>query len=99
MQEKAGSSAALALAGSVGMQATMGGSTWDSPIGPIQTGLAAGLGGMFLATRIKKKKTRHRLFFASLGAACGQAAIQTYKMEIDVFGLNSNTPAATDEAA
>jgi len=98
MNENVFGNTALALAGSVGTQAVAGGATIDTPMGPMQTGVLAGLGGVFLSTKIKKKKTKRRVFFASLGAACGQAAVQTYKMDIDVFGLYGGN-ASTEQAA
>ncbi len=90
---------ALALTGAVAIQATAGGATIDTPMGPMQAGLLGGLGGIFLATKMTKKKRKRQVFFASLGAACSQAGVQTYKMEIDVFGLYSDNAAAPTEAA
>jgi len=87
MEENVFGSTAIALAGSVGTQAVAGALVVPTPIGDMQGGILGGLGGIFLSTKMKKKKNKRRMFFASLGATCGAAAVQAYKMDLDVFGL------------
>jgi hypothetical protein len=98
MDENVFGSTAMAVMGSVATQAVAGGATIQTPMGDMQGGILAGIGGVFLSTKVKKKKNKRRLFFASLGAVCGQAAVQTYKMEIDVFGLQSANDAEATAA-
>ncbi len=89
--------AALAITGSVATQALVGTRTISTPFGDLPAGAAIGIGGLWLAKRSKKKSTRRKLLYGAIGSLSGQAAVQTYKMEIDVFSMGSDMIAGDDE--
>jgi len=80
------SATGLAIAGAVASQALVPKTGWETPFGfEITAGAGAGLATVFASTRAKKKKTKRRLLFAGIGMVAGDAAVQTYKMGVNVF--------------
>lgn len=81
----------LALAGAVGNQALVPEVAWETPFGfDITVRAGAGLltlGGaaMMKPKNAKGRKRRNAALFIGLGAVSGEAAVQTYKMKLNIF--------------
>ena len=80
------SATGLAIAGAVASQALVPRKGWETPLGfEVTASAGVGLATIAASTRAKKKKTKRRLLFAGIGMVAGDAAVQTYKMGVNVF--------------
>ena len=82
---------ALALAGSIGNQALVPEVAWETPFGfDLTVRAGAGFATLGAAALMKPKnakgrKRRRAALFVGLGAVSGEAAVQAYKMKINLF--------------
>jgi len=84
---------ALALAGAVGNQALVPEVAWETPFGfDITVRAGAGLMTVAGAAMMKPKNAKGRrrkraALFIGLGAVSGEAAVQAYKMKLNIFEM------------